>query len=315
MSQLNKQTIFLFIITFFLTISGSYAQAIKKQFLDTLDLGMAKNTYLKVSSTRILSLDLGGDEGLILMEEDNGVIKLKAIKEKFPETNLLVICKDTLLQFIVRYEKLPKKTIYEYDLLTLRSKPNLIAKQNISTAALMKPNVETIPDNTKGKFEKSESISVGKPKTDIKLTSYPDFKLLSSQKANISLGEVKEGIKLRLMKLYVKDESMYFGMNMNNSTPIDYNIDYVSFEVRSKSSALAATSLQSVYPTYKEPDNNANQVPAQGSVDLSYEIEKFGLRSDEILVITIFERSSASKGRSYTIKINSNDFSRIKKLN
>jgi len=104
--------------------SGKTGYKIPSEYVDIIQLSPNKNCYVDVKGTNPLSVDVGGDKTAISLgiQENSSIVKLKAQKRNFAEANMIIVCKDTVLQFLIRYSEVPAKTYYAYNYEELRSK-------------------------------------------------------------------------------------------------------------------------------------------------------------------------------------------------
>lgn len=240
----------------------------------------------------------------------------------------MVIGTDTLVQFLIRYNPNPKQFLYSYN---VAPKPPIVFS---STNQEIRPEPE--PEKVAAPAEPaSEPRTKGEKKNDVKseksvinpVVSKPGEKIIKPisgivssfdkvyvKGPNTNIGLVKNNIKFRMTNLAVDKQHLYFVITITNNTQIEYNIDYLNFEVRSKGK-MQETGMQSIYPEYKEYSKNKNVVNPDETVKLVYALDKFYLRDDEILTVSVFEKSSASKGRQYMLNVFARDFQLIENLN
>jgi len=129
----------------------------------------------------------------------------------------------------------------------------------------------------------------------------------------LNVGLIRNRILFRVTTLSEDHDNIYFVVTVTNNTPINYQIDNVNFEVRSRKS-LRTSGQQAVYPAYVESPENPHVANPHQGITLMYGLTKFALRDDEILTITIFEKAVTSKGRQYRLDITSSDFNSITNL-
>ena len=79
----NYLIILISITSLMVLCSNAFSQ--KKQFMDTIEVCMEKNAYIKISNFELKHIDVGGEDNVIF-EEDLGVIKIKALNKDFNET-------------------------------------------------------------------------------------------------------------------------------------------------------------------------------------------------------------------------------------
>ena len=273
----NYLIILISITSLMVLCSNAFSQ--KKQFMDTIEVCMEKNAYIKISNFELKHIDVGGEDNVIF-EEDLGVIKIKALNKDFKETNFLLIGTDTLIQFMIRYSANPKLYLYTYDL-TPKKIVEPVTEGNENTK---KPDKPIEPGVSALSFEKVKEI-----------------------KPNTNLGIVQNNIKFRITNLCVDKTDLYFVVTIANNTKVEYQIDYVNFEVRSRAK-LKQSGLQSIFPEFISYKENVNVVNPGKTEKLIFALDKFYLRKDEILTISVFEKALSSKGRQYGIDLAASDF-------
>lgn len=86
------------------------------EYVDVIEVSLTKNSYIDVKGTQPLSVDVGGEKSAISLaiQDNSSIVKLKAQKKGFPDANMIIVCKDTVLQFIIRYKDFPSRTYYSY---------------------------------------------------------------------------------------------------------------------------------------------------------------------------------------------------------
>lgn len=94
------------------------------QYVEIIQLSTTKNSYVDVRGSQPLSVDVGGNKSNILLDiqGNSNIVKLKAVERNFPEANMIIVCKDTVLQFLIRYNANPGKTYYSVDIAEVRKK-------------------------------------------------------------------------------------------------------------------------------------------------------------------------------------------------
>lgn len=92
------------------------------QYVGVIEVSLNKNVYVDVKGSTPLSVDVGGEKSAVLLaiQDNSNIIKMKAQKKNFTETNMIIVCTDTVLQFVVRYIDKPTKTLYQYEMSAIK---------------------------------------------------------------------------------------------------------------------------------------------------------------------------------------------------
>lgn len=292
--MLRRNNILALIYIFPLLLAPSVLLA-QRQYTDTLDICPGFNTYLKIKGMDIKTLNIAGNNG-IKYQNVSGVIMFMAAKENFAPTNMLVIGADTVLQFYIRYVEHPKKSLYQY---------NIGQPINRGGSGQLSGSASSISE--KSPTDDAEG-ALAKPVFNAK-----SFKALKLVKSNVSLGLIKNKMLIRIPVIAQDADNIYFVLSISNNSPINYMIDNVNFEVRSRKT-MKTSGQQAVYPSYVEGTDNPKSVNSKKLVVLLFGLTKFALRDDEILTVTVFEKSVSSKGRPFKLDISAHDFNSIIKL-
>lgn len=269
--------------------TGMNKLASTKEYMDVIYVGKHKNTYLQIRNFRIKSIDLGGGPSQVLFTVDqNGLVKLRALKANFAETNMLVTTSDRLFQFLVKYSE-NQKTLYTY-------------APDAATKALLKPANTVLPSAPANGTLKSTITPVG-------------FEKAYMVKANIhGVDDENEDLRLDLKNLLQDKQFFYWVFQIHNKSRIEYPIDYLGFEVRNKGKETKNKTIQSFYPGYRGDPRNSSVIPAGQEKLVCYATEKFALRDDEEMHISLFEKSNNSKGRQYKVKVSAKQFKKVGRI-
>lgn len=286
MSKRNKGLLTILLL-FLLAPAGAYAQ---KQYLDTIEVCSSLNTYLKIKGIDIKTINVAGSNN-VSYQNVGGVVMFKAARENFESTNMLVIATDTIFQFFLRYNPHPKKSLYQYSFgRAVPKAPSLQAEIALST-----PSTATLVDE---------------PEQAKPAYNAASFKSLIETRSNLNVGQIRDRVMFRLPLIAQDKKNIYFLIKIMNNSTINYAIDNVNFEVRSRKT-VHTSGQQAVYPPYTESTENLGVIGPRKQVILMYALNKFALRSDELLTITVFEKSATSKGRQFKIDVDSSDFNSI----
>ena len=98
-----------------------------------------------------------------------------------------------------------------------------------------------------------------------------------------------KNIYLTLKGIYVHLDKIYFRVEMENRSNISYDVDMVSFVVKTKHKSKNATQeTTSVYYTSVYGDDKA--IKANSSQEIVYEFDKFTLGKDKVLNMELIEK-------------------------
>lgn len=278
-------------IALYLIISQLYAlgQSTGSNGNKVIQVGRNKTTYLIVAGTTPVSADIGGEPGAILyaQQEKSTIIKLKANKDYFANTNMLIVCKDTIFECELVFSANP-----------------LITRDSLIYHGTSTEDHTEIID----KERKDDNIATGA------VNDEQIFNNVRNLRKNISLAELNNKMIFYLDNIAVTKENVYFKLRIKNNTKIDYEIDYLNFQVESVKHMLKASSSQSLFPGYVEDQNNKRIISAKKEEILVYSLKKFALREDEVLYITLFEKTDNSKGRQVKLRVRAAVFDNVKAL-
>ena len=102
-----------------------------------------------------------------------------------------------------------------------------------------------------------------------------------------------------IIGIYIKDNTIYYQLRINNHGPIDYDIDFIRFYIRDKKrSRRSAIQENELKPMYLS--GNTRQVKAGSRATIVAAVEKFTLPDAKYLAIEINEKNG---GRHMFIKV------------
>jgi len=268
-SKIRHQT---FIFIFILLISKIYAQ--DSTVIDSLpdeakvesyriEVTYQKTTHLLFPSL-IRYVDLGSDFLIAGKAEDIGnVLRLKSSVRDFEEeTNFSVITEDgKFYSFEVVYNSHPNTL--SYDLLNLQ---RMKEKENFTEVF----------------FEDLGSGTVVQRFLE-NLYHYPKriFKHISTK---------SYGIQFSLRSLYVDEGKIYFVIEIKNSSPMDYEIDFIQFKVADKRNlkrTIVQDKLLKPIRAYPQIDN----VSHQSENRMIFLLDQVSLLDGKVLRIEMFEKN------------------------
>ena len=106
-------------------------------------------------------------------------------------------------------------------------------------------------------------------------------------------------IKAMVSGIYIKNEIMYYQLNITNSSPVDYDIDVLRFFIRDKKkgkrTAIQETDLKPLHIS-----GNTSQVKANSTSSMVFALDKFTIPDAKYLVVQIMEKNG---GRHLSMKV------------
>jgi hypothetical protein len=106
----------------------------------------------------------------------------------------------------------------------------------------------------------------------------------------------------KIIGIYIKDNVIYYQLQLNNQSPIDYDIDFLRFYIRDKKKGKrTATQENELTPLYIA--GNTSQVKANSYNTIVIALEKFTIPDAKYLAVEINEKNG---GRHLFMKGNNN---------
>lgn len=285
---MKKQfNIILFIMAAF-GLGNAYGQPSSKTFLPdskiapyALQVGYDKTTILIFPAAISEGGIDRGSEGIIAKTAPgvDNILKVKANKKGFAQTNLTVITSDgKVYPFTVDYAENPPDAPIDM------GKQKLEEKQLASFNG-MKLNTEQIA-HLGGEVAGKEAFLHQKTKS---------FK-----------------IKLQLQGIYIQDDVMFYQFSLQNKSAIDYDIDFSRFYVRDKKRIKrTAEQEQEMKPLQIYYENGTKSTPGKNSQILVIAFSKFTIADHKNFVVQLFEKQG---DRNLELKINGNNIVKARPL-
>ncbi|TWF31753.1 uncharacterized protein DUF4138 [Chitinophaga polysaccharea] len=272
-----------------LLLSCTYSRA---QDNPIIPVSRNKTTFILIYNTKVVSANIGGRKGAIDNEQQITdtdtltIIKLQAAIEDFTGTNMLVVCKDTVMEFSLVWQRDPVKTRYPY---RYNGSVMNITPHNIinTTGAAPVPVADSIRQN--GITIPAESI----------------------QRMQAAGRLTKRRIKDQGLVFILDDVGVdggghhFFRLRLRNTTAVAYSIEYVKFIVASpKRSGIGSSSaaVQDEYPPYLSAPDNSAVIGAGEEKELIYAVAKLPLSGQQLEII-MKEQAENSRGRTMTLKV------------
>ncbi|HWV72872.1 MAG TPA: conjugative transposon protein TraN [Pseudosphingobacterium sp.] len=243
-----------------------------------LPVGYNKTTNL-IFPYAIKSVDRGSRDVLIQKAEGvENVLQLKAANHLFKETNLTVITGEgALYSFLVNYAEEP-------------------GQLNLKIADM---DVPFIP------------VAVFSEKHDNDAAMQDIASKVALRKAEGSItGDKGNGIGIDVNGIYIKEDNLYFRLQLDNATLLNYDIDQLRFYIRDKKKAKrTATQEIEVKPIYIS--GNSQVIYGNSSQVLVAVLEKFTIPDKKEMVVELFEKNG---GRNLLLKLKNKKLIKAKQL-
>lgn len=249
----------------------------------TIESHSLEITYNKTSSiifpAVIKSVDKGSRD--VLAQKAKGVenvLQLKAARENFPETNLTVITADGAIhEFAIRFAKAPAQQV-----MTLAITP-------LSRCG----EAGTVSANSGG-----EALIFQTDMTESDMERFSQA-IIRAKKPLKPLREKQYKITLRLSSIHIKDNMIFFHLQLRNQSNIDYDVDFIRFFIRDQVKVKRTASQEvDVEPAYVFGEDK--RVKGKSTQDIVYALGKFTIPDAKRLVIEMFEKNG---GRNINLSI------------
>lgn len=215
----------------------------------------------------IKSVDRGSDE--VLVQKAKGVeniLQVKAASDSLRETNLTVVCSDgTLYSFVIRYTVNPGQLNFSLGKVVAQTPWALFASA----------------DNNEAKINDLATQLVHK-KREIK-----------------NIKDFRNNISLRCTGIYIKDDIMYFQIELENISTINYTVDQLRFYTEDLKKAKRTASQQvQVSPLYIAGNSSVISTNSRQTIVAAF--PKFTIPNQKVLVIEMMEKEG---GRNLKIHV------------
>lgn len=252
------------LLTFYFAFLFSFSGFCKIQ-LDTIYANEHQNVALFFPEP--IRQGIAGSENIIFSynrdtEQYFGLLKAKPGKA----SNLLIISKNGLIfSYIVKYKEKPKIL-------------NHFIKIEASIGNEKPVQKKTLP-RSEEKKEVSEQFSYFERASDYLIDHYQKF---NGKKARTN------GISLKLDNIVYEKDLLYFVMEIENRSNLNYDLNYLKFSIETRLKGKRK-STQSLYqqPTFVSDKNPT--IKANSSTKLVYILSKFSLSTDQRLRVELAE--------------------------
>jgi len=244
---------------------------------------------LKVSDTKTshlvcpekVSYVQAGDYSLVQAEivpELSNLIRVKAAQPFEKPTSLTVVCADHIYSFELTYGNDAPIT---YPIESFQSQQAKTFSGKMMPDYLLKDLCDQVLEKHRHQFHKRKAK--------------------------------KDGIEVRLNSISLKNDALFFEIQVTNKTNMAYDVESFNFWITDKKKAKA-TNVQEyqVFPQYQR--NNVQRIPGDVTVREVFVMEKMTIPDQRILRIELGEKALGNTGRKLSFNLKNKDILKARKL-
>ena len=124
--------------------------------------------------------------------------------------------------------------------------------------------------------------------------------ILDNPKTMIGIRDASWDMMARVVGIYIKDDVIYYQLDLQNGSPIDYGINFLRFYIRDKKKAKrTAVQENEITPLYVAGNISCLKANTHNSIVVA--LNKFTIPDAKYLAIEIVEKNS---GRNLLMKVN-----------
>lgn len=298
------------------------------QYFDTIRVGTGVTTLIEFKGDAIIrQLDISGsatsnleqarnkDLYFKVMDSTANIIKIKAVKA-FTGKIILTVFSDTTVQYLVKYDEDPSRTYYSYNLGGIGYNDNsktirTTVKNNTQKGNKVNNQIETKEVNMSQldkhfiNLANGEGVEGEDPddsrsfleKNATKLMNPRDklFTAMRSKNQNITLGDIRAGVRIYLQKFYKSRELTYFMFKIANYSMSEFQLeDFAINKVESNSDSKL---------TIIHEETAFNLLKRYEKVDFIAIGENVEITAGGKLVFTFKGKGDKSKGITFTMEM------------
>jgi len=123
----------------------------------------------------------------------------------------------------------------------------------------------------------------------------------------------KDGITIQLNSIYLKNDVLFFELQVTNKTNMAYDVESFNFWITDKKKAKA-TNVQEyrIFPQYRR--NKVQRIPGEVTVREVFVMEKMTIPDGRILKIELNEKALGNTGRKLSFNLKNKDILKARKL-
>jgi conjugative transposon TraN protein len=254
-----------------------------------IQISVSAQNILKISDSKTshlvcpdkVSYVQAGDYTLVQAEvvpELSNLIRIKALQPFEKPTSLTVVCADRIYSFELQFGNDAPIT---YPIDTFDSQRALTFSGKMMPDYLLKDLCDQVLDQHRHNFRKR--------KTE------------------------KDGIKVRLNSISLKNDALFFELQITNKTNMAYDVESFNFWITDKKKSRA-TNVQEyqIFPEYQQ--NKVQRIYGDVTVREVFVIQKMTIPDQRILKIEMGEKALGNTGRKLSFNVKNKDILKAKSL-
>ena len=254
-----------------------------------IQISISAQNILKISDSKTSHLVCpdkvvyvqAGDYSIVQAEvvpELSNLIRVKAVQPFDKPTSLTIVCADHIYSFELQYGNDAPIT---YPIETFDSQKAMTFSGKMMPDYLLKDLCDQVLNQHRHEFRKR--------KTE------------------------KDGIKIRLNSIHLKNDALFFELQITNKTNMSYDVESFNFWITDKKKAKA-TNVQEyqVFPQFQQ--HKVQRIPGEVTVREVFVIEKMTIPDGRILKIELNEKALGNTGRKLSFNLKNKDILKVRKL-
>ncbi len=264
-------------LIFILSVLFFFSAAAKAQNL--VEVCENKTTHI-ISSEKVTYLQVGDKNKIIaeIVPEYPNLVRVKAIKNFEDESSLTLVSGDKVYSLFVKYT---------------------------DTDRLSQPLED---------FHFLKNGNAANGRTPEYLLQELSFQILSKNQKHIkNRKEKKDGMKLQLNNIYLKNDMLFFELEITNQTNLNYDTEVFNWWIGDKKQ-YKATNVQEypVEPEYRH--YKIKTIPANTKLREVFVLPKLTIPNKRILKIEMLEKALGNTGRKLSLEVKNKDILNAKEI-
>jgi conjugative transposon TraN protein len=255
------------------------AQQVQSSITNNLKVSDTKTSHL-VCPDKVGYVQ-AGDYSLVQAEvvpELSNIVRVKATQPFEKQTSLTVVCANKIYSFELQYGN---DALITYPIETFQSESAMTFSGKLMPDYLLKELCDQVLEKHRHQFHKRKTK--------------------------------KDGIEVRLNSISLKNDALFFELQVTNKTNMAYDVESFNFWITDKKKARA-TNVQEyqVFPQYQQ--NQVQRIPGEETVREVFVMEKMTIPDGRILRVELNEKALGNTGRKLSFNLKNKDILKARKL-
>jgi hypothetical protein len=273
---------------------------------DTIDVTIKNYTYLVFDSN--VSTTETGTEDEYDVDANKNIVSIQASSNNSKPTTLMVQTQTNLYVWIIRYRDKPKKFLYNFKPILVPEKKSEVAvvansKQKsdpivggknastLTTESKVSTSIDATRENKGMPNVIRLRINSNNRDSDIKseqIQNKFNWILNDGRITYKDMADIEAGMYFTTYDIFLDGESIYFKLNVANTSSIPYDIDFVSFQVRHGKSMRSRESQSNQVIPPKNHESVRSVMPGTNET-IVFSIQLFAFEESDRLKVKISE--------------------------